>query len=247
MTTVGKKGSTRFTACNQMQMGPRSLHESSLYDGKYRFFWELMPAASPLLWLWWCVQVAWPCRYSGSGEALSFKSGVAVRHSCFFLTETLPCLPACLRVKRLLGLFHLSCGYVRGQSNRSVWSSEAFWKPFRYSAWVAVFQARCSELIQIDWTSFRDQWQHYFGCASSPGCVRINGKAIFCARGRPDLTSYKNGRIKLRWWSVQGHKKHQQPIWTPFSSIYSTLAPKVNYISMHLQAQLSQYHVRIFH
>lgn len=30
-----KKGSARFTACNQMQMGPRSLGEGSLYHGKY--------------------------------------------------------------------------------------------------------------------------------------------------------------------------------------------------------------------
>lgn len=185
-----KKGSTRFTTCNQMQMGPWSLGEGSLYDGKYRFFlFKMMPAAGlPIV-----VMIAHSADPAWSGEALSFKSGTAVWHSWFLLTETLPCLPACLRVKRLLGLFHLSCWFIQCQGNRSIWSSEAFPKPFRCSARVAVFQARCSELIQIDWTSFWDRWQHYFGCSSSPGCVRINGKAIFCARGRADLTSYRTG------------------------------------------------------
>lgn len=57
-----EKGSPRFTACNQMQMGPWSLSEGSLYHGKYRFFFlvastfrEMMPAAiavgNPLSWL----------------------------------------------------------------------------------------------------------------------------------------------------------------------------------------------------
>lgn len=30
-----KKGSAGFTACNQMQMGPQSLGEGSLYHGEY--------------------------------------------------------------------------------------------------------------------------------------------------------------------------------------------------------------------
>ena len=30
-----KKGSAGFTACNQMQMGPQSLGEGSLYHGRY--------------------------------------------------------------------------------------------------------------------------------------------------------------------------------------------------------------------
>lgn len=107
------------------------------------FLFKMMPAAGlPIV-----VMIAHSADPAWSGEALSFKSGTAVWHSWFLLTETLPCLPACLRVKRLLGLFHLSCWFVQCQGNRSVWSSEAFPKPFRYSARVAVFQARCSELI----------------------------------------------------------------------------------------------------
>lgn len=78
-----------------MQMGPRSLTEASLYDGKYRFFWNVA-SSSPLLWLWWRIQPAWLCSSSGSGPALSFKPGVAVRHSWVLLTETLPCLLVCV-------------------------------------------------------------------------------------------------------------------------------------------------------
>lgn len=39
----------------------------------------------------WCIQLAWSCRYRGSGEVLSFKPGAAVQHSRFLLTESLPC------------------------------------------------------------------------------------------------------------------------------------------------------------
>lgn len=66
-----KKGSARFTACNQMQMGPRSLGEGSLYHGKY--WCLLMPSTfremMPTVVLLWDVafSLAWHRRCKGSG------------------------------------------------------------------------------------------------------------------------------------------------------------------------------------
>lgn len=104
-----------------------------------------------------------------------------LKHSCV-------CLSACEEVTQAFPS-ELLIRTVPVQQKRLIFVG--FLETFSIHSGVAVFQARCSELIQIDWTSFRNQWQHYFGCASSPGCFRINGKAIFCAGGRADLTSYR--------------------------------------------------------
>lgn len=88
-----EKGSTRFTTCNQMQMGPWSLSEGSLYDID---FFEMLPAAARF-----CGDdsvFSRPGRVAPAdqGKALSFKPGAAVRHNWFLLTETLPCLLVCV-------------------------------------------------------------------------------------------------------------------------------------------------------
>lgn len=167
-----KKGSPRFTACNQMQMGPWSLSEGSLYHGKYRFFFlifffvpstfrEMMPTAiavgNPLSWLWDTV-FSWPGLVDTADQRCYPLSQVPLFNtvvSCWL--KHFPCtlLSACLTVlsqaqcvcEEVPQALCLSCQCVRYECDKSVWSSETFWKPLQCSA---VFQALCWELIKID-------------------------------------------------------------------------------------------------
>lgn len=139
-----KRGWIRFTACNQMQMGPQSLCETVswkvlMYFSVPSTLREVILTAiawvTPSVVGGWCVQLAWPCRYRGSGEVLSFKPGAAVQHSRFLLTETLPCTLlsvsltmlsqaqcVCEEVSRALCL---SCECVQHECDECVWSAES--------------------------------------------------------------------------------------------------------------------------
>lgn len=138
----------------------------------------------------WCIQLAGPGRYGGSGEVLSFKPGVAVQHSRFLLTITLPrtLLSArltvlsqarCVCVERLLRPLCLSV-YSRNVRNGFDRRIADFPEAPTTSAFCCRFKPFCSELIKIDQSSVCDQWPCYFGYACLPGCTLINDNAILC-------------------------------------------------------------------
>lgn len=73
---------------------------------------------------------------------------------------------------------------------------------------------------------------------------------LFFVPGQSWFNFIQNERIKPRWWSVQGHKKHQQPIWTPSSSLTRLLHSKhCKWITVteKLQSQLWYYQLVVFH
>lgn len=219
MSTVGKKGQPDLLLVIRCRWVPGpSVRAACMMENIDFFFFKCCWQQPDIV-----VMIAYSAGTgrvapADQGKRLSFKPGAAVRHSWFLLTETIPCLLVC--VWRGYSGFSIWAVDTCGASATEVFDlRQAFWKHFSIHSGLCCIS---SPLLRTntDWLDFlsRSMTTLFWLCIFAKMRSESMAKLFFVPK-QSWFNFIQNERIKPRWWSVQGHKKHQQPIWTPISSL----------------------------